>query len=65
MGHLAIAVAARVLRGFAEGPFSVLSKEEKAKMTAAHSALLGKFTDFAFDESVEVRWHENLPALGR
>jgi hypothetical protein len=42
-------------------PFPVLSKEEKAKMTAAHSALLRKFTDLAFDESAEVRWQESQP----
>ena len=40
----------------------VLSKEEKARMTAAHSALLRKFTDLAFDESAEVRWRESSPA---
>jgi hypothetical protein len=28
-------------------------------MTAAHSALLRKFTDLAFDESAEVRWQES------
>jgi hypothetical protein len=54
-------LAVKVLRGFAEDPFAVLSKEEKAKMTAAHSALLRKFTDLAFDESAEVRWQEAQP----
>jgi hypothetical protein len=51
----------KVSRGFAEDPFAVLSKEEKAQMTAAHSALLRKFTDLAFDESAEVRWQESRP----
>ncbi len=32
-----MAVAAKVLCGFAEDPFAVLSKEAKAQMTAAHS----------------------------
>jgi len=39
----------------------VLSQEEKAKMTAANSALLRKFTDLAFDESATVRWEEAQP----
>jgi hypothetical protein len=30
-------------------------------MTAAHSALLRKFTDLAFDESAEVRCQESMP----
>jgi hypothetical protein len=51
-------LAAKVLRGFAKDPFPVLSKEEKAKMTAAHGALLRKFQEIAFDESAEMRWQE-------
>jgi hypothetical protein len=31
-------------------------------MMAAHSALLRKFTDLAFDESAEMRWQESRPA---
>jgi hypothetical protein len=61
-GDFESGLAAKVLRGFAEDPFPVLSKEEKARMTAAHSALLRKFTDLAFDESAEVRWRESSPA---
>jgi len=30
-------------------------------MIAAHSALLGKFTDLAFDEAAEARWQESRP----
>jgi hypothetical protein len=60
-GDFESGLAAKVLRGFAEDPFAVLSKEEKAQMTAAHGALLRKFTDLAFDESAEVRWQESQP----
>jgi hypothetical protein len=49
----------KVSRGFAEDPFAVLSKEEKAQMTAAHSALSRKFDELAFDESAAVRWQES------
>jgi hypothetical protein len=57
-GDFESGLAAKVLRGFAEDPFPMLSKEEKARMTAAHSALLRKFTDLAFDESAALRWQE-------
>jgi hypothetical protein len=30
-------------------------------MIAAHSALLRKFTDWAFDEPAEMRWQESRP----
>jgi hypothetical protein len=30
-------------------------------MTSAHSSLLRKFTDLAFDESTAVRWQESQP----
>ena len=30
-------------------------------MIAAHSALLGKFTELAFDEAAEMRWQESRP----
>ena len=29
---------------------------------AAHSALLRKFTELAFDEAAEMRWQESRPA---
>jgi hypothetical protein len=48
-GDFESGLAAKVLRGFAAEPFAVLSKEEKAQMTAAHSVLLRKFTELAFD----------------
>jgi hypothetical protein len=31
-------------------------------MIAAHSGLLRKFTDLAFDEAAEARWQEAQPA---
>jgi len=51
-------VATKVLRDFAQDPFPYLDEAEKKKMTAAHSALLRKFTDLPFDESAKVRWQE-------
>jgi hypothetical protein len=30
-------------------------------MMAAHSDLLRKFTDLAFDEAAEIRWQESRP----
>jgi hypothetical protein len=30
-------------------------------MMAAHSALLGKFTELACDEAAEMRWQESRP----
>jgi hypothetical protein len=54
-------LAAKVLGGFGEDPFLVLSKEERARMTAAHAALSRKFDELAFDESAEVRWQEAQP----
>jgi hypothetical protein len=60
-GDFESGLAAKVLRGFAEDPFPVLSKEEKAKMTAAHAALSRKFDELAFDESAAVRWQEARP----
>jgi hypothetical protein len=61
-GDFESGLEAKVLRGFAEDPFAILSKEERALMTAAHSALLRKFTDLAFDESAEMRWQESQSA---
>jgi hypothetical protein len=60
-GDFESGLAAKVLRGFAEDPIPVLSKEEKAKMTAAHAALSRKFDELAFDESAAVRWQEAQP----
>ena len=50
-----------MLRGFAEDPFPILSKEEKAQMTGADAGLSRKFNELAFDESAAVRWHEAQP----
>ncbi len=60
-GDFESGLAANVLRGFAEDPFAVLSREEKAQMTAAHAALLRKFDELAFDESAAIRWQEAQP----
>jgi hypothetical protein len=61
-GQFESGVAARVLREFAQDPFPYLDEAEKKKMMAAHSALLQKFTELAFDEAVEARWQESRPA---
>ena len=37
-------------------------EEPKKGMSAAHAALLGKFTELAFDEAAEMRWQESRPA---
>ncbi len=37
-------------------------EEPKKGMSAAHAALLGKFTELAFDEAAETRWQESRPA---
>jgi hypothetical protein len=60
-GDFESGLAAKVLRGFAADPFPVLSKEEKARMTAAHASLSRKFDELAFDESAAVRWQEAQP----
>ena len=51
-----------MLREFAQDPFPYLDEVEKKKMMAAHSALLRKFTELAFDEAAEARWQESRPA---
>jgi hypothetical protein len=60
-GQFESGVAAKVLREFAQDPFPYLDEAEKKNMIAAHSALLGKFTELAFDESAEARWQESRP----
>jgi hypothetical protein len=42
--------------------FRYLDEAEKKKMMAAHSDLLRKFTELAFDEAAEMRWQESRPA---
>ena len=60
-GQFESGVAAEVLREAAQDPFPYLDEAEKKQMTAAHSALLRKFTELAFDESAEARWQESRP----
>ena len=58
-GQFESGVASKVLLDFALDPFPYLDSEARAKMTAAHAALLRKFTELAFDESAEMRWQES------
>ena len=60
-GQFESGVAAKVLREYAQDPFPYLDETEKKKMMAAHSALLGRFTELAFDEAAEMRWQEPRP----
>ena len=60
-GQFERGVAAMMLREFAQDPFPYLDEAGKKKMMAADSALLGKFTELAFDESSEMRWQESRP----
>ena len=53
---LKIGLAAKVLQTFSDDPYPWLSKEEKAKMTAADAGLSRKFNELAFDDSAAVRW---------
>jgi hypothetical protein len=61
-GQFESGVAAKMLREFAQDPFPNLDDAGKKNMIAAHSALLGKFTELACDESAEARWQESRPA---
>jgi hypothetical protein len=61
-GQFESGVAAMMLREFAQDPFPYLDEAGKKNMIAAHSALLGKFTELAFDEAAEMRWQESRPA---
>ena len=60
-GQFESGVAAKVLREFAQDPFPYLDEAEKKKMMTAHSDLLRKFTELAFDEAAEARWQESRP----
>jgi hypothetical protein len=57
-------LATKVLRDYATDPFPYLDEATKKKMTVAHSDLLRKFTDLAFDESAETRWQESQRTEG-
>lgn len=50
-----------MLRDFAGNPLASSPQEEEAQMTAAQGGLLRKFTDFAFNESAEMRWQQSMP----
>ncbi len=57
-GQFESGVAARLLKEFAADPYPYLDEAGNTKMGAAHSDLLRKFTELAFDESAESRWRE-------
>jgi len=61
-GQFERGVAAKLLNDFAEDPFPYLDEKIKKKMTTAHSDLLRKFTELAFDVGAEVRWQETQAA---
>jgi hypothetical protein len=54
-------ISAKIARGMGRKRlgFIPLSKDEKTQITAAHSAVLRKLTDLAFDESAAVRLQES------
>ncbi len=58
-GQFESGVAARLLKEFAADPYPYLDEAGNTKMGAAHSDLLRKFTELAFDESAETRWQES------
>ena len=60
-GQFESGVAAMMLREFAHDPFPYLDEAGKKNMMAAHSGLLRKFTELAFDEAAEARWQESRP----
>jgi hypothetical protein len=61
-GQFESGVAARLLNEFASDPYPYLDEAAKKKMRTAHSDLLRKFTELAFDESADVRWQHSQRA---
>jgi len=61
-GQFESGVAAMMLREYVLDPLPYLDDAGKKSMIAAHSGLLRKFTELAFDESAEARWEESRPA---
>ena len=55
-GQFKSGLATKVLMDYAADPFPFLDEAGKKKMRMAHSDLLRKFTDLAFDEVAEARW---------
>jgi hypothetical protein len=55
-GQFKSGLVTKVLMDYAADPFPFLDEAGKKKMRMAHSDLLRKFTDLAFDESAEPRW---------
>ena len=60
-GQFESGVAAMMLREYVLDPLPYLDDAGKKSMIAAHSGLLRKFTELAFDESAEARWQESRP----
>jgi hypothetical protein len=58
-GQFKSGLATKVLRDYAADPFRYLDEAGRKKMRMAHSDLLRRFTDLAFDESAEMRWQES------
>jgi hypothetical protein len=52
-------VAAKLLNEFAANPYPYLGGAARKKMTTAHSDVLRKFEEFAFNESAKVRWQQS------
>jgi hypothetical protein len=61
-GQFEVGVAARLLNEFAANPYPYLDEGAKKKMAAAHSDLLRKFTELAFEQSAQTRWQESQRA---
>jgi len=49
----------RLLNESATDPYPYLDEAARKKMDMAHSNLLRKFTELAFDVSAETRWQES------
>ncbi|HEX4119508.1 MAG TPA: hypothetical protein VH619_02675 [Verrucomicrobiae bacterium] len=60
-GQFERGIAAKLLNELVADPYLYLDEAGGKKMNSAHSDLLRKFTELAFDESVAVRWQESQP----
>jgi hypothetical protein len=58
-GELESGLAAKRLNEFVANPYPYLDETAKKKMAAAHSDLLRRFTELAFDESAQSGRHES------
>ncbi len=60
-GEFKSGLAAKRLNAYAADPYPYLDEAARKKMNAAHSDLLRKFSELAFDESAQARWQESRP----